>query len=52
MVALVSTIVGGQEEAQKVLEKSRSEEVKKKLTEDTELAVKEEAFGLPWFVGK
>lgn len=52
MLAIVTTVVGSEEEAKKVLEASKSSEVKKKLTEDTELAVKEGAFGLPWFVGE
>lgn len=52
MLALVKTIAGSDEEAKKILEASKSEEVKKKLGEDTEWALKEEAFGLPWFVGE
>jgi hypothetical protein len=52
MLALVKTVVGSDEEAAKVLEASRGAEVKKKLGEDTEWAVREEAFGLPWFVGE
>lgn len=44
--------MGSEEEAKKVLEASRGEVVKKKLSEDTELAVREGAFGLPWFVGE
>ena len=50
-MGIVETILG-KEEAEKVVEKSKSEEVKKKLSEDTEWAVREEAFGLPWFVGE
>ncbi|KAL5391370.1 hypothetical protein DPSP01_001243 [Paraphaeosphaeria sporulosa] len=50
MLAILRTVVGGDQEARKVLEKSRGEEVKQKLGEDTERAVGEGAFGLPWFV--
>ena len=52
MLAIVKTVVGSEEEAQKVLERSRGEEVKKRLGEDTDFAVREGAFGLPWFVGE
>jgi 2-hydroxychromene-2-carboxylate isomerase len=52
LLAIVKTIVGSEEEAKTVLEKSKSDEVKKKLTGNTDLAFKEEAFGLPWFVGE
>ncbi|KAJ4301037.1 hypothetical protein N0V90_003127 [Kalmusia sp. IMI 367209] len=50
MLALMKTIVGSEEEATKVIEASKSDEVKKKLSDNTEWAFKEEAFGLPWFV--
>ncbi|KAF2710557.1 thioredoxin-like protein [Pleomassaria siparia CBS 279.74] len=50
LLALVSTIVGGEEEAKKVLESSKGDEAKKKLAANTELSFKDGAFGLPWFV--
>ncbi|KAF2441127.1 thioredoxin-like protein [Karstenula rhodostoma CBS 690.94] len=52
MLAIVITVVGSEEEARKVLEASHGAEVKKRLGEDTEMAVREGAFGLPWFVGE
>ena len=52
LLALVKTIVGSEDEAKKVMEKSKSEEAKKKLTASTDDAFKDDAFGLPWFVGK
>ncbi|KAJ4344625.1 uncharacterized protein N0V89_012369 [Didymosphaeria variabile] len=52
LLAIVSTIVGGEEEARRVIEASKGKEVKEKLTENTEWAVREEAFGLPWFLGE
>lgn len=52
ILAIVTTIVGGEEEARRVIEASKGKEIKEKLTENTEWAVREEAFGLPWFVGK
>ncbi|KAF2176698.1 thioredoxin-like protein [Zopfia rhizophila CBS 207.26] len=50
LLAIVTTIVGSEDEAKKVIEKSKSDEVKKLLTENTDLAFQEGAFGLPWFV--
>ncbi|KAL5398432.1 hypothetical protein PMIN06_006560 [Paraphaeosphaeria minitans] len=50
ILVILRTIVASEEEAGKVLEKSGGEQVKKKLGEDTERAVEEGAFGLPWFV--
>lgn len=53
MLAIVQTLLGGDaDEAAKVLEASRGAEVKKKLMENTNLAFKEGAFGLPWFMGE
>ena len=52
MLAIVSTIVGSEEEAKKVIERSTSKEVKDKVIANTDQAFKEGAFGLPWFVGK
>jgi hypothetical protein len=44
--------VVGQEDAKELFEKGSSPEVKKRLTEATEEAFKDGAFGLPWFVGE
>jgi 2-hydroxychromene-2-carboxylate isomerase len=52
LLAIVSTVVGGEEEATKVLEASKGEEAKKRLSGNTDKAFGEGAFGLPWFVGK
>lgn len=46
------TVVGSDEEAKKVVEASKSDEVKKALTGNTDRAFEEGAFGLPWFVGE
>jgi 2-hydroxychromene-2-carboxylate isomerase len=51
LLAIVSTIVGGEEEAKKVLETSKGDETKKRLSGNTDRAFGEGAFGLPWFVG-
>lgn len=48
----IVTAVLGKEEAVKILEASKSDEVKSKLTKNTEWVVNEEAFGLPWFIGE
>ncbi|KAH7401940.1 thioredoxin-like protein [Phaeosphaeria sp. MPI-PUGE-AT-0046c] len=48
--AIVRTVVGSDEEAKKVIERTKSEEVKGLLSENTEKAFKDGAFGLPWFV--
>jgi 2-hydroxychromene-2-carboxylate isomerase len=50
--AMVSTTVGSDEEAKKVIERTKSEEVKKLLSGNTESAFGEGAFGLPYFVGE
>ncbi|KAH7132085.1 hypothetical protein B0J11DRAFT_520780 [Dendryphion nanum] len=50
MLAIVSTIVGSEEEANKVIERSTTKEVKDKLAANTDQAFKDGAFGLPWFV--
>ncbi|PVH96517.1 HCCA isomerase/glutathione S-transferase kappa [Periconia macrospinosa] len=50
MFAIVQTLVGSEEEAKKVLEATKEDVVKKKLIDNTNLAFKEGAFGLPWFV--
>lgn len=51
MLGIVNTILGNEEDARKVVEKSKSDEVKKKLTADTQKAFSAGAFGLPWFIG-
>ncbi|CAO2648807.1 Nn.00g097560.m01.CDS01 [Neocucurbitaria sp. VM-36] len=48
--AIIRTIVGSDEEAQKVIERTKSDDVKKILTGNTNTAFTEGAFGLPWFV--
>ncbi|KAF1943457.1 HCCA isomerase/glutathione S-transferase kappa [Clathrospora elynae] len=48
--AIVRTIVGSDAEAKKVLERTKTDEVKKTLTGNTDQAFKDGAFGLPWFV--
>ncbi|KAF2644211.1 HCCA isomerase/glutathione S-transferase kappa [Massarina eburnea CBS 473.64] len=50
LVALVGTLVGSREAAEKVLGESKGEEVKGVLMGNTERAFGEGAFGLPWFV--
>lgn len=50
--SIVKTIVGSEEEAEKVVGSTKSEEVKKKLASNTNAAFEDGAFGLPWFVGK
>jgi 2-hydroxychromene-2-carboxylate isomerase len=51
LLAIVRTVVGSEEEAKKVVEASKGEEVKKKLNENTQKSFDAGAFGLPWFVG-
>lgn len=46
------TVVGSDEEAAKVIERTKSEEVKSLLSANTEKAFKDGAFGLPWSVGE
>jgi 2-hydroxychromene-2-carboxylate isomerase len=50
--AIVRTVVGSDEEAKKVIERTKTDEVKKLLSANTDQAFKDGAFGLPWFVGK
>lgn len=52
MQAIISTVLGSQEEAGKVLERAKGEEVKKGLMENTDRAFRDGAFGLPWFEGE
>jgi 2-hydroxychromene-2-carboxylate isomerase len=52
LLAIVRTVVGSDEDAQKVVERTKSDEVKKVLSGNTDQAFKDGAFGLPWFVGE
>jgi 2-hydroxychromene-2-carboxylate isomerase len=52
LLAIVRTVVRSEEEAQKVVDRTKSEEVKKVLSGNTDQAFKDGAFGLPWFVGE
>lgn len=52
ILALMKTVVGGEEEARRIVEAMQSEEVKRALVANTEQAFKDGAFGLPWFVGE
>ncbi|KAF2015883.1 HCCA isomerase/glutathione S-transferase kappa [Aaosphaeria arxii CBS 175.79] len=47
---LVAEIVGSEEEAKNVIDGCGSDEVKRKVMENTDQAFKDGAFGLPWFV--
>ncbi|KAJ4370544.1 hypothetical protein N0V83_005065 [Neocucurbitaria cava] len=49
MQAIIRTVVGSDEEARKVIEKTKSEEVKKALVGNTNAAFDGGAFGLPWY---
>jgi 2-hydroxychromene-2-carboxylate isomerase len=48
----VRTVVGSDDEAKKVIERTKTDEVKKLLSANTQQAFKDGAFGLPWFVGE
>ncbi|KAJ4380012.1 hypothetical protein N0V86_004319 [Didymella sp. IMI 355093] len=48
--AILRTVVGSDEEAKKVLEKTKTDEVKTVLSQNTEKAFADGAFGLPYFV--
>jgi 2-hydroxychromene-2-carboxylate isomerase len=50
MLSILTTVLGSEEEAKSVLERTKSEEVKKVLGSNTEMAFADGAFGLPWFV--
>lgn len=52
LLAILRTVVGSDEEAKKILERTKTDEVKKGLTQNTEKAFKDGAFGLPYFVGE
>jgi 2-hydroxychromene-2-carboxylate isomerase len=48
----IVTAVLGKEEAVKIIEASKSGEIKGKLMKTTEWAINEGAFGVPWFIGE
>ncbi|KAF1929652.1 HCCA isomerase/glutathione S-transferase kappa [Didymella exigua CBS 183.55] len=48
--AILRTVVGSDEEANKIIEKTKTDEVKRVLSQNTEKAFKDGAFGLPYFV--
>lgn len=50
--AMVKTVVGSNGEAKKVIDATKSDEVKKLLSANTEQAFADGAFGLPYFVGE
>jgi 2-hydroxychromene-2-carboxylate isomerase len=52
LLALVQKVVGSHEAAERVLEATKSDEVKKVLAKNTDSAFKDGAFGLPYFVGE
>lgn len=49
---ILRTVVGSDDEAKKVLERTKTDEVKNVLSQNTEQAFKDGAFGLPYFVGE
>lgn len=50
--AILRTVLGSDEEAVKVIDRTKTDEVKKTLSGNTNKAFEDGAFGLPWFVGK
>lgn len=50
--AILRTVVGSDDEAKKVLERTKTDEVKNVLSQNTEQAFADGAFGLPYFVGE
>ncbi|KAI8936032.1 hypothetical protein NX059_007534 [Plenodomus lindquistii] len=50
ILAIIKTVVGNEEEAQKIVSAMQSDEVKKALSSNTDKAFEDGAFGLPWFV--
>jgi 2-hydroxychromene-2-carboxylate isomerase len=50
--AILLTVLGSNEEAGKVVERTKTDEVKKALSGNTKKAFEDGAFGLPWFVGE
>lgn len=51
MQAILRTVMGSDEEAKKIIESTKTDEVKKVLLQNTEKAFDDGAFGLPYFVG-
>ena len=52
LLAILRTVLGSDEEARKVLDRTKEDEVKKALSGNTSKSFEDGAFGLPWFVGK
>ncbi|KAJ4332114.1 hypothetical protein N0V95_009733 [Ascochyta clinopodiicola] len=52
LLAILQDVVGSEEEARKVLERTGTEEVKKGLLRNTDMAFGDGAFGLPYLVGE
>ena len=52
MQAILRTVLGSDEEAKAMIERTKTDEVKKALSANTNKAFEDGAFGLPWFVGK
>jgi 2-hydroxychromene-2-carboxylate isomerase len=52
LLAVLTTVLGSDEEARKVIERTKTEEVKQALSRNTTKAFEDGAFGLPWFVGE
>ena len=52
MQAILRAVLGGDEEAKGMIERTKTDEVKKALSANTSKAFEDGAFGLPWFVGK
>ncbi|EFQ95196.1 hypothetical protein PTT_06854 [Pyrenophora teres f. teres 0-1] len=50
MLAILRSVLGSDEEAKAVIERTKTEEVKKALSANTNKAFEDGAFGLPWFV--
>ncbi|KAF2831918.1 thioredoxin-like protein [Ophiobolus disseminans] len=50
LLSIVAEVLGSEEEARRVVESTKSEECKKRLSANTEEAFAEGAFGLPYFV--
>ena len=52
MQAILRTALGSDKEAKEVIERTKTDEVKKALSANTSKAFEDGAFGLPWFVGE
>ncbi|KAF2854531.1 2-hydroxychromene-2-carboxylate isomeras-like protein [Plenodomus tracheiphilus IPT5] len=50
ILAIIKTVIGSEEDAQRIVDAMQSDEVKKTLISNTDKAFKDGAFGLPWFV--